>query len=215
MNLPRGRMRLLREGAAMRSDEYAAVAELAVVAPAFAEMANRIIYCTLATVDRGGRPRSRMVHTLWEWDGSSLVGWVGSIVTPMKRAHLQRTPYVSCNYWDGAEAYDTCVAECRAELLLDETSRLQGWERFKSVPPPLGYDPAIIPQWKEGPTSPAWGCCAWRRGTCVSFPASSLGRAEQSARSSPGSTASRPRPDPAGSAELLVVGCGFPTELAA
>ena len=87
----------------------------------------------------------------------SLVGWVGSIVTPMKRAHLQNNPHVSCNYWYGAEAYDTCVAECRAELLLDETSRREGWERFKSIPSPLGYDPGAIPQWKDGPSSSAWG----------------------------------------------------------
>src|SRR5918997_6374416 len=106
----------------MRSDEYATVTGLDEVAPAFVAMANRMVYCTLATVDRRSRPRSRIVHTLWTWDGSSLVGWVGSIVTPMKRAHLQRTPYASCSYWDGVEAYDTCTAECHAELLLDETS---------------------------------------------------------------------------------------------
>jgi hypothetical protein len=131
--------------------------EFSEVAPAFAEMANRMVYATLTTVDRRNRPRARMVHTLWEWDGKELVGWVGSLVTPMKKAHLERNPYVSCNYWDGVEAYDTCVAECRAELLLDEKSRHEGWERFKSIPPPLGYDPAIIPQWSEGPDSPAWG----------------------------------------------------------
>lgn len=130
---------------------------LSETAPAFAAMANRMVYCTLATVDRLGRPRSRMVHSLWEWDGTSLVGWVGSIVTPMKRAHLESTPHVSCNYWDGAEAYDTCVAECRAELLVDEASRHEGWERFKSTPPPVGYDPAITPHWSEGPDSPHWG----------------------------------------------------------
>jgi Pyridoxamine 5'-phosphate oxidase len=141
----------------MRSDEYATVAPLRTVAPAFVEMANRMVYATLATVDRRGRPRSRIVHTLWEWDEKSLVGWVGSIVTPMKRAHLEANPYVSCNYWDGVEAYDTCTAECRAELLLDDESRREGWERFKAIPPPLGYDPAIIPQWKDGPTSPAFG----------------------------------------------------------
>jgi Pyridoxamine 5'-phosphate oxidase len=97
--------------------------ELRVVAPAFAEMANGMVYCTLTTVDRKGRPRARIVHTLWEWDGERLLGWVGSLVTPMKTAHLRNNPYVSCNYWDGAEAYDTCVAECRAELLLDDESR--------------------------------------------------------------------------------------------
>jgi Pyridoxamine 5'-phosphate oxidase len=131
--------------------------ELMVVAPAFAEMANDMVYCTLTTIDRRGRPRARIVHTMWEWDGEKLVGWVGSLVTPMKTAHLRNNPYVSCNYWDGAERYDTCNAECRAELLLDDDSRVEGWERFKAVPPPLGYDPEIIPQWKEGPTSPHWG----------------------------------------------------------
>ncbi|GAA3726794.1 pyridoxamine 5'-phosphate oxidase family protein [Salinactinospora qingdaonensis] len=125
-------------------------------APAFAEMANRMVYATLTTVDRRGRPRARIVHTLWEWDGTSLVGWVGSMVTPMKQAHLRNNPYVSCNYWDGVEAYDTCVAECRAELLLDERSKREGWERFRSTPPPLGYDPAIIPGW-DSPDSPTWG----------------------------------------------------------
>ena len=121
----------------MRSDEYATVAGLAEVAPAFTDM--------------------EIVHTLWTWDGTALVGWVGSILTPMKQAHLEHTPYVSCSYWDGAEAYDTCVAECRAELLLDETSRVRGWELFRSTPPPLGYDPALLPQWKDGPTSPRFG----------------------------------------------------------
>jgi hypothetical protein len=38
---------------------------------------------------------------MWEWDGERLVGWVGSLVTPMKTAHLQRNPYISCNYRDG------------------------------------------------------------------------------------------------------------------
>lgn len=47
---------------------------------------------------------------------------------------------------NGAKRYDTCVAECRAELLVDEESKVEGWERFKAVPPPLGYDPGIIPQ---------------------------------------------------------------------
>jgi hypothetical protein len=141
----------------MRSDTHATVAPFSAVAPAFAAMANRMVYCTLATVDRRGRPRTRMVHALWEWDGTSLVGWVGSMVTPMKRAHLEKTPYVSCGYWNGVEEYDTCTAECRAELLLDAESKREGWERFKAVPPPLGYDPAIIPQWQDGPESPAWG----------------------------------------------------------
>src|SRR3954454_5214709 len=170
----------------MRSDEYATVAGLDEVAPAFVEMANRMVYCTLATTDRRGRPRSRMVHTLWEWDGAALVGWANSIVTPMKRAHLERTPYVSCNYWDGVEAYDTCTAECRAELLLDDANRRAGWERFRSVPPPLGYDPAIIPQWADGPCHRPSACFAWIRGTYGCSRGSSPVPAARRAASSPG-----------------------------
>ena len=63
----------------MRSDEYATVAGLDEVAPAFVEMANRMVYCTLATVDRRGRPRSRIVHSLWSGtDRRWSVGWPAS-----------------------------------------------------------------------------------------------------------------------------------------
>ncbi|SFQ23350.1 hypothetical protein SAMN05421810_105283 [Amycolatopsis arida] len=139
------------------------------VAAAFTEMANRMVYATMATVDSRGRPRSRMVHTLWQWDGTELVGWAGAGVTPLKRAHLAANPYVSCNYWDGVEAYDTCVAECRAELLLDAASRRAGWELFASTPPPLGYDPATIPGW-DSPDSPAWGVLRFRPWRLRVFP---------------------------------------------
>ena len=142
----------------MREDKFATEAPFRQVAPAFHEMANRMIYASMATVDSSGRPRTRIVHTLWEWDGERLVGWIGSFVTKMKKAHLARNPYVSCGFWAGAEVYDTCTAECRAELLLDEESKRRGWELFKSTPEPLGYDPATIhPAWADGPTSESWG----------------------------------------------------------
>lgn len=142
----------------MRNDPYASAVPYAEAAEAFHQMANRLIYCTLATVDSRGRPRSRTVHTLWEWDGEALTGWVGSIVTPMKRAHLKRNPYVSCTFWAGAEVYDTCTAECHAELLLDDDGKRAGWELFANTPPPLGYDPGTIhPAWADGPSSDGWG----------------------------------------------------------
>ena len=45
--------------------------DLATVAPAFVEMAHRIVWASVATVDTDGRPRSRVLHPLWTWDGSS------------------------------------------------------------------------------------------------------------------------------------------------
>jgi hypothetical protein len=121
------------------------MSELKEVAPAFIEMAHRIVYCSAATVDSRKRPRSRVLHPIWEYDGTSLVGWIATSPTPLKRAHFAHSPYMSCNYW--APDHDTCTAECRAELLTDDATRIDIWQRFKNAPPPIGYDPAIIPRW--------------------------------------------------------------------
>jgi hypothetical protein len=119
--------------------------ELAEVAPAFVEMAHRIVWCSAATVDRDGRPRSRVLHPLWEWDGMRLTGWIATGPTPTKRAHLEAHPYLSCNYW--APSHDTCVAECTVEWHFDLDTRRRIWDAFKHAPAPVGYDPAIIPVW--------------------------------------------------------------------
>ncbi len=119
--------------------------ELASVAPAFVEMAHRIVWCNVATVDGRGRPRSRILHPIWQWDGERLVGWVGTSPTPVKRAHLEANPHVSVSYW--APSHDTCSAECRATLLLDDETRIMVWELFRNGPPPVGYDPGIVPTW--------------------------------------------------------------------
>ena len=70
-----------------------------------------------------------------------------------RRAHLEASPYLSCNYW--AENQDTCVAECQAEWAFDLPTRQWVWNLFESAPAPVGYDPAIIPFW-EGPDSAAF-----------------------------------------------------------
>ncbi|MBE1607504.1 pyridoxamine 5'-phosphate oxidase family protein [Actinopolymorpha pittospori] len=130
--------------------------DLATTAPAFVEKAHTIVWGTLATVDRQGRPRTRVVHPMWEWDGTKLVGWIATMLTPVKRAHLDRTPFASLTYFT-ADSRDDCSAECRAELLSDDASCEETWERFKATPEPVGYDPAIIPMWADGPTSPGFG----------------------------------------------------------
>jgi len=127
--------------------------ELARVAPAFVEMAHRIVWCSAATVDASGRPRSRILHPLWQWDGKSLRGWIATGPTPVKRAHLAASPFVSLNYWDPSQ--DTCVAECRAEWAFDDATRRTVWEAFRTAPAPVGFDPAIIPGWNS-PTDDAF-----------------------------------------------------------
>jgi hypothetical protein len=131
-----------------------AMTDLAHIAPAFVETAHRIVWATVSTVDRQGRPRSRILHPYWIWDGEELVGWVATGPTPLKRAHLERTPFVSVNYW--SPDHDTCTAECRATWGFDDETRQWVWQLFKDGPEPVGYDPAIVPAWKDGPISPAF-----------------------------------------------------------
>ena len=124
--------------------------ELADTAPAFVEMAHRIVWASAATVDSKGRPWSRVLHPIWQWDGERLVGWIATGPTPLKRAHLEGSPYISLNYWEASQ--DTCVAECRATWAFDDETRTMVWDLFKNGPEPVGYDPSIIPAW-DSPTS--------------------------------------------------------------
>lgn len=127
--------------------------ELSAIAPAFIEMAHAIVWASVATVDSYNRPRSRVLHPIWEWDGETLAGYVATGPTATKRAHLAHSPYVSVNYWSPSQ--DTCVAECRAEWILDDAGRQMVWDKLANGPEPVGYDPSIVPAW-TGPTADAF-----------------------------------------------------------
>jgi hypothetical protein len=117
------------------------------IAPPFIAMAHRIVWATVATVDTAGRPRSRILHPIWEFDDDELVGWIGTSATPLKTAHLDATPFVSVNYWD--PQHDVATAECRATFHHDDETCTRIWNLLKHAPAPVGYDPAIIPVWTE------------------------------------------------------------------
>lgn len=108
----------------------------------FVRIAHRIVWCTLVTVDRRGRPRSRVVHPYWERTADGVTGWVFTRPTPLKIAHLGAHPYVSCSYWD--PAHEIAVAECDAEFDGAEPVRRKVWDLFATAPEPLGYDPRIL-----------------------------------------------------------------------
>ena len=125
--------------------------EWSLVSAAFVDMAHRIVWATVATVDPLGRPRSRILHPLWTLDGPTLYGWVATLPTGPKRRHLEHSPFVSVTYWSAN--HDTCTADCHAEWIHDDACPTEVWERLKAAPAPVGYDPAIVPAWAEGPTS--------------------------------------------------------------
>ena len=124
------------------------------IAPAFVEMAHSIVWASVATVDPEGRPRTRIRHPIWQWDGTDLVGWIATGPTPLKREHLAAHPDVSVSYW--TTTHDTCAADCRATWAFDDATRTMVWDAFLHGPDPVGYDPAIVPPWKDGPTSDAF-----------------------------------------------------------
>ncbi|GJM37532.1 MAG: pyridoxamine 5'-phosphate oxidase [Acidimicrobiales bacterium] len=131
--------------------------ELTDTAPAFVDMAHRIVWCTVATVDPAGGARTRILHPIWEWDGERLTGWIATAPTPVKARGIDADPHVSLTYWDPAQ--DTCTADCRVSWI-DDSERETLWARFADGPEPVGYDPAIIEPWADGPTSPAFS--GWR-----------------------------------------------------
>ena len=115
--------------------------DLSTTAADFIAMAHRIVWCSVATVDGQGRPHSRMMRPIWEWDRQALVGWVGTTPSP-ELVHLAGSASVSCSYWEATQ--DTCTAECRTELVTDDADLARAWNLFATTPKPLGYDPAAI-----------------------------------------------------------------------
>lgn len=121
------------------------------IAPAFIEMAHSIVWASVATVDANSRPRTRILHPIWEWDGTDLLGWIATVPTPIKKSHLAVHPEVSVSYW--TTNHDTCCAECLVEWYVDDETRAAVWDKFATAPEPVGYDPRIIPMWQDGPAS--------------------------------------------------------------
>lgn len=128
--------------------------ELAQIAPEFVTMAHRIVWATVATVDTRGNPSTRILHPVWEWDGTELTGWIATMPNSPKARHLAGNPVVSLTYWD--PSHDTCSAQCRTVWETSAEERRAGWDRFLNAPEPVGYDPRIIPQWTS-PDVPEFG----------------------------------------------------------
>jgi len=126
--------------------------EFAELRDEFFRITREIVWATVATVDTRGRPRTRILHPIWEERDGTPVGWVGTSRSPLKEKHLSATPYVSCAYWSPKQ--ETAQADCRAAWASGERERV--WQMFLDAEPPLGYDPASIPPWKDGPLGGAF-----------------------------------------------------------
>jgi hypothetical protein len=102
----------------------------------FIQRVHTMVWCNAATVDSRQRPRSRILHPIWE--GST--GWIGTHRTSYKSRHLERNPYISLAYI--TDIMKPVYVDCTAEWIEDLEQKVRIWNLFKDAPPPLGYDPA-------------------------------------------------------------------------
>ena len=112
------------------------VASFADIADEFRERVGKMVWCNLATVDAKGRPRSRVVHPIWE----ESTGWLGVRPDTPKLKHLAHNPAVSLAYV--ADVAKPAYAECVAGVVDDLEIKERIWNLCLRTPPPLGFDPA-------------------------------------------------------------------------
>lgn len=104
----------------------------------FISRVHTMVWCNAATVDQNQRPRSRILHPIWE----GATGWIGTHRNSYKSHHLEHNPYLSLAYI--ANVMNPVYVDCKAEWIDDMAEKVRIWELFKAAPEPLGYDPAMI-----------------------------------------------------------------------
>jgi hypothetical protein len=116
--------------------EFIKVADLAEIAGEFVERAHKIVWCNVATVDGHGRPRSRVMHPVWE----GTTGWITTRRGSPKTRQLAQHPFVSLAYV--ADIANAVYADCAAQWVDDPHERARVWALIAGLAPPVGFDPA-------------------------------------------------------------------------
>jgi general stress protein 26 len=104
----------------------------------FNAITTRIVWCTVTTVDRQGRPRSRILHPVWE----GTTGWIATGRQSHKAKHLAGNPFVSLTYWD--PQHEQTIIDYKADWQDDQSSKDHLWDLLKTTPEPIGYDPKLF-----------------------------------------------------------------------
>lgn len=103
----------------------------------FIQRVHSMVWCNVATVDAQGRPRSRILHPIWEGN----TGWIGTHRNSHKARHLEHNPHVSLAYI--ANVMNPVYIDATAEWVDDMAQKERIWNLFLTTPEPLGYDPAL------------------------------------------------------------------------
>ncbi len=132
------------------------ISTFAEIEPIFSQRIGHMVWCNLATVDRSNRPRSRIVHPLWE----GTTGWVTTRRNMHKAKHLAHNPFVSLAYI--ADVAKPVYVDCRTEWVDDLDDKQHVWELCLQTPLPLGFDPAPIYERVDHPDFAVLKLIPWR-----------------------------------------------------
>jgi general stress protein 26 len=132
----------------------------------FIERVHTMVWCNVATVDTQGRPRSRILHPIWE----GATGWIGTQRHSLKSRHLAQTPYISLAYV--SNVMGPVYVDATAAWVDDMAQKERIWNLFKTTPEPLGYDPALSFERVDHPSFGLLKLTPWRI-DLVTFPAPS------------------------------------------
>jgi general stress protein 26 len=110
------------------------------IAADFLAAAHTQVWCSVATVDTQNRPRSRVLHPIWENSADHTIGWVATGRTSPKAKHLEHNPYLSLCYMQNP--LKPTYIDCLSEWVDDAGEKQRIWDLLRNAPEPLGYDPA-------------------------------------------------------------------------
>lgn len=100
----------------------------------FIRRAHEAVLCCAATIDLRNRPRTRVLHPLWE----SATGWVTTRRSSPKVKHLAVNPHLSLAYI--VDPFRPTYVKCTAEWVGDLEVRRRIWDVFRHMPPPFVND---------------------------------------------------------------------------
>lgn len=110
-----------------------------------------IVYATMTTVDKKGRPRARVLIPVWEIVDGRPIGWLATYKTPVKAAHLAGNPHTTFSYWTPRQ--NAVNVDTVAEWVHDLTTKQYVWDLYRRTSPAgAGYDLGSF--WREGPADP-------------------------------------------------------------
>jgi len=128
---------------------------------------NKMIWCNVATVNAQGRPRSRILHPIWE----DSIGWITTRPNSYKAVDLAYHPYISMAYI--ADITKPVYVDCKTEWIDNLNEKQRIWDLIKNAPAPMGFDPEPIYKHANDPSFGVLKLIPWRL-EVYSFPGDSL-----------------------------------------